>query len=69
MGTIQGGKTAAQTIKEREPDFYKRIGRTGGQRGKTGGFHYAKYNLSEDHPAHPKNAGKIGGKLSKKLKK
>lgn len=69
MGRVTGGKQAAQTIKEREPDFFRRIGQIGGQRGKTGGFYFAKYNLSEDHPAHPKNAGKIGGKLSKKIKK
>jgi hypothetical protein len=66
-GTITGGKAASQTIKELYgEDHYKRIGKIGGLKGKTGGFYYAKHNLPEDHPAHPKNAGKIGGKLNKK---
>jgi len=60
---------AATTNKERHgSDFYKRIGSMGGKKGTTGGFYYAKYNLSPDDPAHPKNAGYKGGKLSRRTK-
>lgn len=64
--TKDGAALAVATIKERDPDFFKRIGSIGGKRGKTGGFYYAKLNLSEDHPSHPANAGSRGGKLSKR---
>lgn len=64
--TRQGAAQAVATIKEKDPDFYKRIWQIGGRKGKTGGFYYAKFNLSPDDPAHPKNAGYKGGKLSKR---
>lgn len=39
VGTISGGKKAAQTNKEKYgDDFYSNIGRKGGQNGHTGGF-------------------------------
>jgi general stress protein YciG len=37
-GTIEGGKKAAETNKKRDPDFYRKIGAKGGQKGTTGGF-------------------------------
>lgn len=58
-GTIQGGKTAAQTNKERYgDDWYKRIGSIGGKKGTTGGF-AANRELARE-------AGKIGGQRSRK---
>lgn len=39
-GTIDGGKSAAETNKKRHgDDFYKRIGSIGGKKGTTGGFY------------------------------
>lgn len=39
-GTKSGGKSAAQTNKEKYgDDFYKKIGTIGGKNGHTGGFH------------------------------
>lgn len=39
VGTISGGKKAAQTnIEKYGDDFYSNIGRKGGQNGHTGGF-------------------------------
>lgn len=59
-GTPVGGKLAAQRNKERYgEDFYKRIGAKGGKKGTTGGF----YN----NPELASRAGKIGGKISKRL--
>ena len=58
-GTIQGGKTAAQTNKERYgDDWYKRIGSIGGKKGTTGGF-AANRELARE-------AGKIGGQRSRR---
>lgn len=37
-GTIKGGKMTAMKNKQRDPDFYKKIGAKGGKIGKTGGF-------------------------------
>jgi len=66
-GTVAGGKQAAKTNLERHGvNFYRTIGSKGGKKGTTGGFYYAKFNLSPDDPAHPKNAGYKGGKLSKR---
>lgn len=68
-GTRQGAARAVATIKEKDPDFYKRIGQLGGRKGTSGGYYYAKLHYSEDDPRHPKNAGYKGGKLSKRSKK
>ena len=37
-GTLEGGRKAAAKNLARDPDFYKNIGRRGGQNGTTGGF-------------------------------
>ena len=37
-GTLEGGKKAAAKNLANDPDFYKKIGRKGGQNGTTGGF-------------------------------
>lgn len=58
-GTKIGAKKTAKKNLERDPDFYKKIGAIGGKRGTTGGF----YNNSEL----ASRAGKIGGKISKRL--
>lgn len=61
-GSQAGGKAAAQTNKSKYgPDFYKRIGKLGGQAGKTGGF-YANRELA-------RTAGRIGGLKSRRGKK
>lgn len=54
-GTISGGRKAAQTnLKKHGKDFYKRIGKKGGQNGHTGGF--------ASNPELAKIAGRKGGK-------
>ena len=58
-GTPKGGKKAVQTnIKKHGEDFYKRIGKKGGQNGHTGGF--------ASNPELAKIAGRKGGKKSKR---
>lgn len=58
-GTPAGGQKAAQTnLKKHGKDFYKRIGKKGGQNGHTGGF--------ASNPELAKIAGRKGGKKSKR---
>ena len=58
-GTVEGGRKAAETNKKRNgADFFKRIGRKGGQNGHTGGF-FANRELA-------RIAGAKGGRLSKR---
>lgn len=58
-GTPAGGQKAAQTnLKKHDKDFYKRIGKKGGQNGHTGGF--------ASNPELAKIAGRKGGKKSKR---
>lgn len=60
-GTKLGGQKAAQQNKTRHgSDFYARIGRKGGQNGKTGGF-AANRELA-------RKAGAIGGRISRRRK-
>lgn len=60
-GTHEGGKLAAKKNKELHgEDFYKRIGKIGGQNSTTGGFAANRELASE--------AGKIGGRISKRGK-
>lgn len=57
-GTKAGGLKAKQTNLQRDPDFYKKIGRIGGQNGHTGGFAY--------NPALARVAGQKGGRKSRR---
>ena len=59
-GNREGGLKAAAKNKARDPDFYAKIGRKGGKNGHTGGFAANRELASE--------AGKIGGKISKRGK-
>lgn len=61
-GTIIGGKRAAATNKAKHgEDFYKNIGRIGGQNGHTGGF--------AANPELARIAGAKGGKISRRRPK
>lgn len=58
-GTKEGARKAAQTNMTRHgSDFYRRIGRIGGQNGTTGGFY--------KNPELAKIAGAKGGRISKR---
>lgn len=60
--TSEGSKKTAATLKERYgEDYYSRIGKVGGQKGRTGGFYNNK--------ALARTAGAKGGKISKRKKK
>lgn len=61
-GTKAGGDRAAETNKRKHgPDFYARIGKLGGQKGRTGGF-FANRELARE-------AGRKGGRISRRTKK
>jgi uncharacterized protein len=61
-GTARGGRLAAMTNKKRYgSDFYKRIGRQGGQRGHTGGF-----AAGEEGRKRASYYGSIGGSVSRR---
>lgn len=68
-GTIEGGKKAAAKNLAKDPDFYARIGRKGGENGRTGGF-AAKTECpcaAIRFPHHKAQcAGKKGGAISRK---
>lgn len=58
-GTKNGGKKAADANRSKYgADFYARIGRKGGHKGRTGGF--------AANPELAKTAGSKGGKISKR---
>lgn len=57
-GTIEGGRKAAAKNLERDPDFYRKIGKKGGQAGHTGGF--------AANPELARIAGRKGGQISKR---
>lgn len=61
-GTKAGGQKAAATNKAKHgSDFYAKIGRKGGQLGKTGGF--------AANPELARIAGAKGGRISRRTKK
>lgn len=60
-GTKAGGKKAAQKNMQKDPDFYAKIGRKGGQNGRTGGF--------ASNPELARVAGAKGGRISKRTKR
>lgn len=70
-GTREGGLKAAKKNLERNPDFYREIGKIGGQNGTTGGFASPK-PCGCDIFAYGHNnnqcAGRKGGVISKRSK-
>lgn len=59
-GTSAGGQKAARRNLARDPAFYAKIGKLGGQRGHTGGF--------AANPELAKIAGAKGGRISRRKK-
>lgn len=59
-GTVTGGKKAAAKNLAKDPNFYAKIGRKGGQNGKTGGF--------AANPELARIAGAKGGRISRRRK-
>ena len=57
-GTKAGGRKAAEKNLQRDPYFYAKIGRKGGQMGHTGGF--------AANPELARIAGKKGGEISRR---
>lgn len=60
-GTKAGGRKAAEKNLQRDPDFYAKIGRRGGQNGHTGGF--------AANPELARIAGAKGGTISRRRSK
>lgn len=69
-GTIEGGKKASATNREKHgSDFYKRIGRMGGKKSTTGGFASTKIGLDGlSGLDRAKIAGRKGGLKSRRGK-
>lgn len=69
-GTIEGGKKASATNKEKHgSDFYKRIGQIGGKKSTTGGFASIKVGLDGlTGLDRAKIAGRKGGLKSRRGK-
>lgn len=68
-GTKSGGVQAAITNKQRDPDFYRKIGSVGGKRSNNGGFGSKKVGADGlTGLERARMAGKIGGELSKRTK-
>jgi hypothetical protein len=64
-GTHEGGKAAAQTIKDRYgKGFFAKIGSEGGKKSKTGGW----YQLAQENPEKHRQLSSKGGKLSRRSK-
>ena len=59
-GTKVGGKKAAQKNLAKDPNFYAKIGRKGGQNGHTGGF--------AANPQLARITGAKGGRISRRGK-
>jgi hypothetical protein len=72
-GTLEGGKKASLTNKQKYGnDFYRVIGQRGGQKGRTGGFatkiKCSCYVIAGSHYK-VQCAGRKGGQISKRPKK
>lgn len=69
-GTVEGGRKAARTNRERHgKNFYQRIGAEGGRKGTTGGF--ASNAIGCDGltgPQRARIAGAKGGRMSRRPK-
>lgn len=59
-GTKEGGRKAALKNLQRDPNFYAKIGKKGGERGHTGGF--------AANPELARLAGAKGGRISRRRK-
>lgn len=59
-GTVTGGKKAAAKNLAKDPNFYAKIGKKGGERGHTGGF--------AANPELARIAGAKGGRISRRRK-
>jgi hypothetical protein len=59
-GTKIGGQKAAAKNLARDPNFYAKIGKKGGENGSTGGF--------AANPELARIAGAIGGRISRRKK-
>ena len=57
-GTRAGGLKTVETLKKRDPDFYRTIGAKGGKNGHTGGF--------AANPELARIAGAQGGRVSRR---
>lgn len=62
-GTKIGGLKAAATNKKRDPDFYIKIGKIGGAKGRGGGF-----GAGEEGRERARIAGRLGGQRSSRRK-
>jgi len=61
-GTAKGGRLAAEKNKQKHgADFYSKIGRKGGQAGRTGGF-----AAGEEGRKRASQYGAIGGSISRR---
>ena len=60
-GTKEGGRKAADANLKRDPLFYKKIGKKGGENGNTGGF--------AANPELARIAGAKGGRISRRRSK
>ena len=70
-GTREGGLKAAQKNRERDPDFYKKIGSKGGKKTGPKGFAYddrSWFDKLKGVPSRAQLAGRKGGKVSKRTK-
>lgn len=65
---VGGLKTAEINRKKRGRDFYKRIGRIGGQRSNTGGFAYITPDGEPKGRELASEVGRIGGQRSRRGK-
>lgn len=70
-GTKTGSRKAVTKILAKDPDFFKRIGKIGGQNGHTGGFAYpllCDCNYMEDLHKKAICAGAKGGSIGRRRK-
>lgn len=66
-GTKAGGaKCAVTNTTKYGEDYYSRIGKLGGAKGRTGGFYHYKYVLG--NTSHISEAGRKGGRISRRGK-
>ena len=74
MGTKESAKKATQTLLERDPDYFKRLGALGGRKSRGGGFAYDGRTKLQKLLRRPtvgqkkaKTAGAKGGSISRRV--